>query len=252
MPRKKFIAGNWKMYTSLSQARELAAAIAKGVTSDAVTVAVCPPFPWLLPVAEVLKGSRVGLGAQDCAVEKEGAFTGQVSAPMLLDSGCRYAIVGHSERRHGLGETDELLNKKAKAALAAGLEVIFCIGELLAEREGNRTESVLEKQLTAGLAGLTAEQLKKLVLAYEPVWAIGTGKVATTEQAQEAHAFVRKTVAKQFGQPAADSLVIQYGGSAKPENVAGLLSQPDVDGALVGGASLKPDLFLKIIELAGG
>jgi triosephosphate isomerase len=252
MPRKKFIAGNWKMYTSLSQAKELAGAIAKGVTSDAVTVAVCPPFPWLLPVAEAIKGSRVALGAQDCAVEKEGAFTGQVAAPMLLDCGCRYAIIGHSERRHGLNESDELLNRKAKGALAAGLEVIFCIGELLGEREANQTESVLEKQLTAGLAGLTTDQLKKIVIAYEPVWAIGTGKVATTEQAQAAHAFVRKTIAKRFGQPAADSLSVLYGGSAKPENVAGLFAQPDVDGALVGGASLQAEFFLAIVKVAGG
>src|SRR5580698_3486261 len=183
MPRKKFIAGNWKMYTTQTQAKELAAAVSKGVTSDSITVAVCPPFPWLTAVGEVLKGSRVGLGAQDCGFEKEGAFTGQVSPQMLVEAGCRYVIIGHSERRHGLNETDELLNKKAKAALAAGLEVIFCIGELLAEREGNRTESVLERQLKAGLAGISADQMAKLVIAYEPVWAIGTGKVATEQQA---------------------------------------------------------------------
>jgi triosephosphate isomerase len=251
MPRKKFVAGNWKMYTSLAQAKELAAAVAKGITSDKVTVAVCPPFPWLLIVGEALKGSRVGLGAQDCHYEKEGAFTGSVAPQMLLEVGCKYVIVGHSERRHGLNESDELLNKKAKAALAAGLEVIFCIGELLAEREANRTESVLHRQLSAGLAGLTASQMAKLAIAYEPVWAIGTGKVATDQQAQEAHAFVRKTVAKQFGQPVADNLVIQYGGSVKPDNAAGLMKQPDVDGALVGGASLKADAFLAIVAAAG-
>src|ERR1700722_15862053 len=156
MPRKKFIAGNWKMYTSLAQAKELAAAVGKGVTSDKVTVAVCPPFPWLLPVGEALKGSRVGLGAQDCGFEKEGAFTGQVSPQMLVEAGCRYVVVGHSERRHGLNEGDELLNKKAKAGLGAGLEVIFCIGELLVEREANRTESVLEWQIKAGLGGLNS------------------------------------------------------------------------------------------------
>jgi triosephosphate isomerase (TIM) len=248
MPRKKFIAGNWKMYTTLTQAKELAAAVAKGVTSEAVTVAVCPPFPWLAAVSETLKGSRVGLGAQDCCFEKEGAFTGQVSPQMLLEAGCKYVIIGHSERRHGLNETDELLNKKAKAALAAGLEVIFCIGELLAEREGNRTESVLHRQLTAGLAGIGASQMEKLAVAYEPVWAIGTGKVATEQQAQDAHAFIRKTVGTLFGQSIADSLIIQYGGSVKPENAAGLMAQPDVDGALVGGASLKADSFLGIIK----
>ena len=251
MPRKKFIAGNWKMYTTLSQAKELASAVVKGIASDAVTVAVCPPFPWLVAVSEVLKGSKVGLGAQDCCFEKEGAFTGQVSPQMLLDAGCQYVIIGHSERRHGLNETDELLNKKAKTALNAGLEVIFCIGELLVEREANRTESVLHRQLTAGLQGITASQTEKLVIAYEPVWAIGTGKVATEQQAQEAHAFVRKTVGTMFGAAVADALVIQYGGSVKPENAAGLMAQPDVDGALVGGASLKADSFLAIIEAAG-
>ncbi|HEV3384836.1 MAG TPA: triose-phosphate isomerase [Gemmata sp.] len=248
MPRKKFIAGNWKMYTSLTQAKELAAAVCKGVASDSVTVAICPPFPWLTTVGEVLKGTRVGLGAQDCGFEKEGAFTGQVSPPMLLDAGCRYVIIGHSERRHGLNESDELLNKKAKAALAAGLEVIFCIGELLLEREGNRTESVLERQLKAGLMGISLAQMEKLVIAYEPVWAIGTGKVATEQQAQDAHAFVRKTVGSLYGQATADALIIQYGGSVKPENAAGLMAQPDVDGALVGGASLKADSFLGIIK----
>jgi triosephosphate isomerase (TIM) len=251
MPRKKFVAGNWKMYTSPAQAKELAAAVAKGVTSDKVTVAVCPPFPWLLPVGEAIEGSRVVLSAQDCHYEKEGAFTGSVAPRMLLEAGCKYVIVGHSERRHGLNESDELLNKKAKAALAAGLEVIFCIGELLAEREANRTESVLHRQLTAGLAGLTPAQMAKLAVAYEPVWAIGTGKVATDQQAQDAHAFVRRTVAGLFGQPIADGLVIQYGGSVKPDNAVGLMAQPDVDGALVGGASLKADSFLAIVKAAG-
>ena len=250
MPRKKFVAGNWKMYTSQAQAKELASAVAKGVTSEAVTVAVCPPFPWLTAVAEMIKGSRVALGAQDCHYEKEGAFTGSVSPQMLLDAGCRYVIIGHSERRHGLHENDELLNKKSKAALAAGLEVIFCIGELLSEREANQTESILHRQLTAGLAGLTPAQMGKLVIAYEPVWAIGTGKVATDQQAQDAHAFVRKTVAGLFGQAVADSLVIQYGGSVKPDNARGLMTQPDVDGALVGGASLKADSFLAIVKAA--
>jgi triosephosphate isomerase len=250
MPRKKFIAGNWKMYTLQAQARELAAAVARGVTSDAVTVAVFPPFPWLIAVGEVLKGSRVALGAQDCGHEKEGAFTGQVSPQMLLDAGCKYVIIGHSERRHGLKETDELLNKKAKAALAAGLDVIFCIGELLVEREGNQTESVLNRQVTAGLAGIAPDLLTRLGIAYEPVWAIGTGKVATDEQAQEAHAFVRRTVATMYSQSIADAMLISYGGSVKPDNAAGLLNQPDVDGALVGGASLKADSFLAIVNAA--
>lgn len=248
MPRKKFIAGNWKMYTLLAQAKELAASVAKGVTSDQITIAVFPPFPWLTAVAEVLKGSRVGLGAQDCGFEKEGAFTGQVSPQMLVDAGCRYVIIGHSERRHGLNESDELLNKKAKAALGAGLEVVFCIGELLVEREGGRTESVLERQLKAGLAGITPPQMEKLGISYEPVWAIGTGKVATEQQAQDAHAFIRGTVGTLFGQAIADATIIKYGGSVKPENARGLMHQPDVDGALVGGASLKVESFLGIIK----
>jgi triosephosphate isomerase len=169
---------------------------------------------------------------------------------MLLEAGCRFAIVGHSERRHGLGETDELLNKKIKAVLSSGLIGVFCVGELLAEREAGRTESVLQKQLTAGLASLDASQVAKLAIAYEPVWAIGTGKVATDQQAQDAHAFIRKCFAGLFGQAAADSVPIGYGGSVKPDNVAGLMSQPDVDGALVGGASLKADSFLAIVKAA--
>lgn len=254
MPRKKFIAGNWKMYPgSSADAVKLAEAVAAGYEGGGeVVVAVFPPFPWIAAVSRAVADSPISVGGQDCHYEKEGAFTGSVSPQMLLAAGCDYVIVGHSERRHGLNESDELLNKKAKAAISAGLHVIFCIGELLAEREGNRTESVLERQLTAGLAGFTAEQLAKLVIAYEPVWAIGTGKVATTEQAQDAHAFVRKTVAKLFGQPAADAMTILYGGSAKPENVAGLLAQPDVDGGLVGGASLKADTFLSIVKTAVG
>jgi triosephosphate isomerase len=248
MPRKKFVAGNWKMYTSLSQAKELAAAVAKGVTTDDVSVAVCPPFPWLNSVSEILKGSRVALGAQDCGFEKEGAYTGQVSPVMLVEAGCKYVIVGHSERRHGLHEGDELLNKKLKAALAVGLDVIFCIGELLVEREGNRMESVLHKQLNGGLAGISAAQIAKVMISYEPVWAIGTGKVATEHQAQDAHLFIRKTVGTLIGQAAADGLIIMYGGSVKPENAAGLMAQPDVDGALVGGASLKAESFLGIVK----
>jgi triosephosphate isomerase len=252
MPRPKFIAGNWKMYTTRTAAQELAAAVVKGVPAGSATrVAVCPPFPWLTAVADVVKGSAVALGGQNCHFEKEGAFTGEVSPQMLLDAGCGYVIVGHSERRHGLGETDDVLNKKAKAALVTGLSVIFCVGELLAEREANQTEAVLDRQLTAGLAGLPAEQMAKLVIAYEPVWAIGTGKVATTEQAQAAHAFIRRRIRSAFGENVASSLLIQYGGSVKPDNVAGLLSQPDIDGALVGGASLKADQFLAIVAAAG-
>jgi triosephosphate isomerase len=247
--RKKFIAGNWKMYTTAATACELASAVARGVGGEGrVTVAVCPPFPYLLPVAEALRGSNVALGAQDVYPEKEGAFTGEVSSPMLLDVGCRYVIVGHSERRHVLHEDDALINRKVQAALAAGLHVILCVGETLQEREANRTEAVLDAQLAGGLRGLAADRLADLVIAYEPVWAIGTGKNATPEQAQEAHAFVRRRVGQMFGEKTASALPIQYGGSVKPDNAATLLGQPDVDGALVGGASLKADSFLAIVR----
>jgi triosephosphate isomerase len=250
--RKKFIAGNWKMFTTRASAQELAAAIARGVGAGGrVDVAVCPPFPYLLPVAEVLRGSRVALGAQNLYPEKEGAFTGEVSPAMLLDCGCRYVILGHSERRHVLHEDDAFINRKVHAALSAGLQPILCVGETLADREANRTEKVLETQLAGGLAGVTADGLARLVVAYEPVWAIGTGRNATPEQAEEVHAFIRGWVGGKFGEESARRLPIQYGGSAKPENVAALLGQPDVDGALVGGASLKPDLFLAIIGIAG-
>lgn len=247
--RKKFIAGNWKMYMNRASAVELARAVAKGVgTDDRVRVAVFPPFPYLLPVAEAIQGSPVALGAQNVYPEKEGAYTGEVSPQMLLDVGCHYAIVGHSERRQILGEKDDYLNRKVHAALAAGLEAIFCIGETLHERQDNRFEEVLRKQLTTGLVGLKKDQLGHLIVAYEPVWAIGTGHTATPQQAQDAHAFIRSLFAQVFGLDAAEALTIQYGGSVKADNAAALLSQSDVDGALVGGASLKSDQFLAIVK----
>ena len=249
--RTKFIAGNWKMFTDLASAKKLSAAIVEGIgTKPGIRVAVCPPFPYLAAVAEIVRGTPVDLGAQNCYFEKEGAFTGEVSPSMLLDVGCRHVILGHSERRHVLGETDEFVCRKVKAALSAGLEVILCIGETLHERQGNMMEAVFARQVGGSLAGISAEQMSKIVLAYEPVWAIGTGHVATPEQAQSAHKWIREHVAKMWSQSVADKLTIQYGGSAKPENVVSLLSQPDVDGALVGGASLKPELFLAIVHLA--
>jgi triosephosphate isomerase len=249
--RKKFVAGNWKMYTTLASAQKLAKEVVDGLGSEErVTVAVCPPFPYLAQVGQVLKGSRVGLGAQNMYPEKEGAFTGEVSPAMLLDVGCRYVIIGHSERRHKLGESDAFLNQKVKAGLSAGLDVIFCVGETLEEREANQTESVLDRQVSQGLAGVATEALAHLVIAYEPVWAIGTGKNATPQQAQEAHAFIRRRVGQIFGEKTAQTLPIQYGGSVKPDNAASLLGQPDVDGALVGGASLKADQFLAIVRAA--
>src|SRR5262245_18666075 len=250
MPRQKFVAGNWKMYTTRTGARELAAAVARQAPAAGVRVAVCPPFVWLADVAEVLKGSPVGLGAQNCYPEREGPFTGEVSPTMLKEAGCRYVILGHSERRHDPSETDEFIDRKVKLALAVGLEVIFCVGELLSERDAGQTFAVLDRQLTAGTRGVEASQLPRRVVGYEPVWAIGTGRTATPAQAQEAHAFLRRRFGELFGQSAADALVIQYGGSVKPDNASDLMAQPDVDGALVGGASLKADTFLPIVQAA--
>jgi len=251
--RKKFVAGNWKMYTTAAGARQLATAVVQGLGNEnRVTVAVCPPFPYLAAVADAVRGRKVALGAQNLYPEKEGAFTGEVSPAMLLDLGCRYVILGHSERRHVLGERDEFINRKVHAALAAGLQVIFCVGEKLEERDTGSTNAVLNTQVTAGLAGLAADAMKNVVVAYEPVWAIGTGRTATPEQAQEAHAFIRGRVGQLFGDAVAAALVIQYGGSVKPDNAAALMQQPDVDGALVGGASLKADQFLAIVRAAIG
>jgi triosephosphate isomerase len=248
--RTKFIAGNWKMFTNTARARDLAAAVVRGVGNDRrVTVAVCPPFPYLSLVAEVLRGSPVTLGGQNCYTEQEGAFTGEVSPAMLVDVGCRWVILGHSERRHKLGETDAFINRKVHAALAAGLHVILCLGETLAQREAGQTETVLTTQLQGSLANLDAASLPRLVLAYEPVWAIGTGHNAAPEQAQQVHVFLRGLMRSRYGD-AADDLVIQYGGSVKPDNVASLLHQPDVDGGLIGGASLEADKFLAIVRLA--
>jgi triosephosphate isomerase len=247
--RKKFIAGNWKMNMRSISAEMLASGVVKGLDSETrVDVAVFPPFPFLARVAQVLKGTSVALGAQNCYPKDDGAFTGEVSPAMLVDVGCQLVIVGHSERRHFFKETDAFINNKVHAALTAKLKVILCIGETLDERKANLTETVLDTQLTRSLANITSELLKNMVLAYEPVWAIGTGVNATPLQAQDAHAFVRKRVGQLCGESAAHSLVIQYGGSVKPDNAGDLLSQPDVDGALVGGASLKPEDFLGIVR----
>jgi triosephosphate isomerase len=251
MTRTKFIAGNWKMYMTAQSGRDLASAIVRGVGSDTgVRVAVCPPFPYLSVVGEVLKGTPVELGAQNVYPEAEGAYTGEVSPSMLVDSGCRYVIVGHSERRLVLGETDEFIKRKVDRALAAGLSVILCVGETLEERRNGQAEAVFLRQIASVLTGMDSSFVGRLSIAYEPVWAIGTGVIATPPQAQEAHAFIRHQVGNLLGADAADRLVIQYGGSAKPENVASLLSQPDVDGALVGGASLISESFLAIIRAA--
>ena len=248
--RQKFIAGNWKMYTTAAEARRLAKAVADGMgTENRVSVAICPPFPYLALVGEILKGSRVALGAQNLYPEKDGAFTGEVSPTMLLDIGCKYVILGHSERRHKLGESDAFTNQKVRFALAAGLNVILCVGETLEQREAHQTETVLDRQLIQGLASLSADALARLSIAYEPVWAIGSmGHQATPQQAQEAHAVIRRRFGQMFDEKAAQRLIIQYGGSVKPENTAALLSQHGVDGALIGGASLNADQFLAIVQ----
>jgi len=242
--RQKFVAGNWKMYTTAAEAKRLAKAIVDGVDiEDRVSVAVCPPFPYLALAGEILKGSCVALGAQNLFPEKEGAFTGEVS-PTL---GCKYVILGHSERRHKLGETDTFINQKVRVALAARLDVILCVGETLDQREADQTEAVLDRQLTLGLAGLSAATLTGLTIAYEPVWAIGKpGHGATPQQAQEAHTVIRRRFGQMFGEKSAQTLAIQYGGSVKPDNAAALLGRPGVDGALIGGASLHADQFLAI------
>ena len=247
--RKKFVAGNWKMFTDHATAKKLAQeVVALMAGNHQVDVALCPPFTYLQTVGEVLKGTHIALGAQNCYHEKEGAFTGEISPAMLLDIGCKYVILGHSERRHKMGECDIAVNKKVHAALNVGLHVILCIGESLDERQANKTNEILKNQLDGSLAGVNATCFKSLVLAYEPVWAIGTGHNATPQQAQDAHAFIRSWIAKHHGAEVAAQMVIQYGGSVKPDNAASLLTQPDVDGGLIGGASLKADQFLGIIR----
>ena len=246
--RRPFIAGNWKMNLDRAGAIALAEAVVKAAAKvDEVDVALCPPFVYLDAVAKVVAGSKVGLGAQNLYFEANGAFTGEISTSMLCDLKCTYVILGHSERRHILGETDALINKKVRAALTAGLTPIVCVGELLAEREAGKTTEVIRRQFDGSLAGLSVEELGKIVIAYEPVWAIGTGKVATTEQAEQVHLDLRKIMADRYNKEVAEKVRIQYGGSVKPDNAAALLAQPNIDGALVGGAALKADSFMGII-----
>ncbi len=249
--RKPFVAGNWKMNLSKAQAVALASALAaKAGTFGNAEVGIIPAFVHLDAVAAAIQGSAIGLGAQDAYFENNGAFTGEISTAMLSDLGVKYVLVGHSERRHVLGESDSLCNKKLHAIITAGLTCILCIGEKLEERKANQTFNVCQRQLVEGLKGLDKSKAPQLVIAYEPVWAIGTGLTATKEQAQEVHAFVRGELAKIFDAPTAASLRIQYGGSVKASNAAELLGQPDVDGALVGGAALKAEEFLGIISAA--
>jgi triosephosphate isomerase len=246
--RRKFVCGNWKMHKTVAEAVALVRELRAGLGADAgVQVAVAPPFTALHAVAGALAGSPLELAAQDVHWEAQGAFTGAISAPMLAEVGCRHGIVGHSERRQLFGETDESVRRKVGALLAANVLPIVCVGETLVEREEGRTLDVVERQVRAALTGLPAASLAALTVAYEPVWAIGTGKTATSAQAQEVHAAIRKLLRELAG-AAAGEIRIQYGGSVKPENAAELLSQPDVDGALVGGASLKAKDFLAIVK----
>ena len=249
--RTPVIAGNWKLFKTIAEATAMVNELKPLVAGNAdAEIVVAPVFTALSRVAEALAGSNVRLAAQDCYWEEEGAYTGEVAPKLLADAGCSHVIIGHSERRQYFGETDETVNKKSKAAIAAGLTAIVCVGETLAEREADRTFAVIEKQLKDGLSGFSDDQLAKTVIAYEPVWAIGTGKTASDAQAQEVHAFIRALLSSMFGLAAADAMRILYGGSVKPDNVNGLMSQPDIDGALVGGASLKADSFAAIANFA--
>jgi len=254
MSRRKIVAGNWKMNLDRARARELTAAVAARIAEAGSTeLVLCPPAAYLETVGSELQAaaSKVALGGQNMHDKASGAFTGEVAPPMLLDLGCQYVILGHSERRTLFGETDAVVNSKTKAALAAGLTPIVCVGETLEEREEGRTDAVVTAQVNGSLAGLSPAEVERVVVAYEPVWAIGTGKVATPQQAQEVHALVRRLLGTLASPAVAAKVRIQYGGSVKPDNVADLAAQPDIDGALVGGASLKADDFLGIAGAFG-
>ncbi len=252
--RSKVIAGNWKMYKEIDNSVELIQGIkaAEAGFPSGVKAVICPPYTSLAVAHRLLEGSNIGLGAQNIHFEEEGAYTGEISAKMLASVGCRYVIVGHSERRQYFGETNELINKKARKALATGLIPIICVGESLAEREKDLTEKVISVQMKGVLKELSAADLEKSIVAYEPVWAIGTGKTATPQQAEEVHQLIRKLIGQMHPWTTAEKVVIQYGGSVKPENAQALLGQPNIDGALVGGASLKADSFIQIIKAASG
>lgn len=253
--RRIFIAGNWKMNTSFAEAQQLVDAIYEQTSSHEMDVAVCPPTVYLSKVFDYLKDNeqrkslQIKLGAQNMHWEDSGAFTGEVSGKMLQDVGCTYVVLGHSERRALFSETNENINKKIHKALAIGLLPILCIGETLEERESGKEKEVITQQLTTGLQGLSPSQIETCTLAYEPVWAIGTGKTASPEMAQDMHAFIRQMLAQQYGESVAQAVRIQYGGSVKPQNIKDLIAQPDIDGALIGGASLKADSFSEIIRI---
>ena len=251
--RRPFVAGNWKMNTDSQSSLTLAKAIASGsleIAGHNVDVAVIPPFVYLQAVASALSSASIAVGAQDIYYEQKGAFTGEISASMLKGIGCSYVLCGHSERRHVIGESDELINKKVTAAINGGLLPIFCVGEMLEEREASRTSEVVSGQIKNGLAGLSIEKVSAVTIAYEPVWAIGTGLTATPQQAQEVHALIRKQVGEMYDSKLAEEIRILYGGSAKPGNASDLMAEQDIDGLLVGGASLNADDFVAIIKAA--
>ena len=250
--RKRIVAGNWKMNNDLSQSVNLISEIKNLLNNNEANaeIIVCPPFTSLETASTLIKDTTIKLGAQNMHFEDSGAFTGEISAAMLKSVGCEYVILGHSERRAIFGESNELVNKKIKKALSEGLKPIFCIGETLEQREQGITKNIVEEQVRKGLDSISEDGLKKIIIAYEPVWAIGTGRTATPDQAQEVHAFIRNLVKEMYSETAGENLVIQYGGSVKPENAKDLLSQPDIDGALVGGACLKADSFRGIIKSA--
>ena len=250
--RKPIIAGNWKMHLTTQEAVFLVEYLKRALGEEQeVEGVVCPPFTALFSVREVLKGTNVKLGAQNMHWEIKGAYTGEISPTMLLDLGCEYVILGHSERREYFSETNEMVNKKAKTALAHGIKPIVCVGETLTQREGNQTEAVIREQVTKSLAELSDDSVTQLVVAYEPVWAIGTGKTATPEEANQVIKFIRSVISEMYGQEKAVAIRIQYGGSVKPENIAELMAQSDIDGALVGGASLEPASFTKLVQYRG-
>jgi len=251
--RKPVIAGNWKMYKTIEESVDFIEKI-KPVAAQAsyCEVIVAPPFTSLAAAAAAARGSKVWVAAQNCHWDKEGAHTGEISTGMLRDAGCTHVIIGHSERRQDCGETDEQVNKKVKAALAAGLTPIVCVGETLAQREIGETEKNLERQFLGGLAGLTPADFSRIMIAYEPVWAIGTGRTATPEMAAEAHRFLRRLASRQFGEGEAQGIRILYGGSVKPDNVGALMAEEEIDGALVGGASLKVDSFAALVNYPRG
>ncbi|MEK7449900.1 MAG: triose-phosphate isomerase [Planctomycetota bacterium] len=246
--RKPVIIGNWKMHTTAVEATDLLADLKNELAEVTdVEIGVSPPFVYINTARDILKNSNIKLGAQNVYWEPAGAFTGEISAPMLKDSGCDFVIVGHSERRHLMGETDEMVNKKIKALLNTGLIPVFCVGEKLEEREEGTTQTVIRKQVESGLDDIPVEKIKEIIVAYEPVWAIGTGKTATPQQAQEVHSFIRQLIIRLADAAAAEEIRIIYGGSVKPDNIDALMTEPDIDGALVGGASLKADSFAKIV-----